>query len=408
MLLTRAALLARLGRFDETEQVIASLGGPHGHEPARYRWGAALPHYRRQELLLRTALAERRGDWTAAAQAWARACKTTPIPEALQWARKLFAAQAELGNLPSGSGWRQATVQATRDQALQRLSSIPLIGDALFFRAAALCDTQPDRALKDLQTLLRQRTWLEQQQRSGGGRLLALGDLLLRLGRVDEAVHAWERGGDSAAIRERCAVALVSARLRDGRALDRLEEAVERAAALAGASPWPHLLAALGLLAAGRADEARARVEVAEQHNAPPALCRCLRALATRSIAEAVLEERDLSALQLSPEVDAVLRVLCGPGTEAARLALFVRILGERWLALCPTDPAASARRLLAAGCDDGNWPEALAFARTLTTVNQPWATELATLVRLRHALERAAGGELEEAEQELQRLENE
>ena len=117
------------------------------------------------------------------------------------------------------------------------------------------------------------------------------------------------------------------------------------------------------------------------------------------------LTEEELVVLHLPPKVDAIVRAICGPGTQSARLGHLARSLGTEWSDLCPSDPSATARRLLALWCDEENWREAFPFTETLVQSGQPWAWQLAGLVRLRHILSQAQAGMLDTAESELDEL---
>jgi tetratricopeptide (TPR) repeat protein len=279
----------------------------------------------------------------------------------------------------------------------------------MFFRAVAVMDTLPERAAKDFQTLLRRRAWVEAERRVGGGRIIFAGDALLRLGQAQEAIHAYELVGDSPPpeVKERLAVALVYAEVLHHAEPPAILSVADRALSLAPDSPWPRLLAMLGLLIAGDVNSALPRLEAAEERGAPEIACRCLRSLcAIVSGTPATVTDKELAALRLPREAEAVIRLLCDAEPEPTRIEAFVRALGEAWITHCPTDPSLMARRLLTAWCDDGKWDEALRFADELAHSSESWAVELATLARVRHALERAGRGELEEAERELRELE--
>jgi hypothetical protein len=66
VLATRAALLARAGRYDEAEQALAGARSPARSEPARHSWPRCRERALRREQALRAALAERRGDFDVA------------------------------------------------------------------------------------------------------------------------------------------------------------------------------------------------------------------------------------------------------------------------------------------------------------------------------------------------------
>jgi len=242
----------------------------------------------------------------------------------------------------------------------------------------------------------------------GGGRIIFVGDALWRLGQFDEAIRAYELASASRSLQahERLALALVNAEVRRSAGLDAISRAVGRAVELAPTSPWPQLLAALGLLMAGEVEATMSHLDAAAACGAPESICRGLRAVCTALSGRAVLAEEDLVALHLTVVADAIVRLVCDEGTEPARIEAFVRAFGDEWIAWCPTDPQRTARRLLAAWCDRGNWDEVLEYVDRLERSALPWAKELAALVRVRHALESASRGALEAADRALQELE--
>ncbi len=385
VLISRAATLARLGRYDDCAAALDGLASA-GEEPARLRWGAALPHYRAQQNMLLTALAERRGDWKTAEACWRAACDARSASESLQWSRRFFMAEAELHS-STASGWRRDTLQRKTLQAQQKIERAVLTGDDLFFRAMALSRGDPARAADEMRRLLRQRPWCEREKKVGGRRLLVVGDLFFRLDRLDDAIRAYELAGPSLAARERLGLVSILRQTRNGQPIDEP----------ATAGPWSRLVAAVNLLIAGQREPALARIKAAEQEGAPAPLCRCLR-LVIEPGSEAPVEPDEIDGLRLPAEADAIVRALAGAGDDGARLAALARTLGERWVSLCPLEPEAAAARVLCAWCAAGNFAEARNFSDALVRSGATWAADLAALVRLRHALGLAQQGRLDEA----------
>ena len=393
----RAALLARLGHY---EQAATSLEAASTlpTTPVRYRWARGWEQYSQLESSLRTALAEHRGDWNAAAKAWNQ--RATNGQKTLQLSRRLFMDRRELESTPATRGWTRDETTFRLNRRLREVGSIPLVGDALFFRAAGSMEREPARTAKDFIALLHQRSWVARECRVGASRIIFAADVLLSLGHGEAAAQGY---------------ALAN---RDGRAdvADRLSLARLCAEAARGARPaeirategtvssvYAPLLAATGMLSAHDLSGTMEMLDKAQQRGASSATCRCIRALAVASTAS----REDLSALRVPPQVLASFRLLCGEGPITARIQEYIEAMGDDWMDRCPVDPVEIARRLLAEWCDESKWDDALSFCVQIERLGYPWAAELAAIVRLRHALMRAAAGNLEEAEREIRLVES-
>ncbi len=406
----QATALARLGRYPEAENLLAHLQeNPNiPNEPARYSWARGRVQYQQRIHVLQAALAERRGHWSEADKAWKSACIDLERKTLLE-TRQFFMAYQELKSLAATQGWKRDLVKQRLERWQHELGNIPLAGNAMFFRAIAVMDALPERAAKDFLALLRRRSWMEAETRVGGGRIVCAADALLQLGQVREAIHAYEIAAPSLSpeVKERLAVALVYADVLRQTEPKVIVNAAHRAQELAPISPWPQILAALGLLMAREPGLALAQLEAAEAYGAPEPVCHCLRSLcAVVSGAPATITDEERTALRLPQKADAIIRLLCGAGPEVARMEAFVRVFGETWIAHCPIDPDLMASRLLAAWCDSGKWDVALKFADELVRSGEVWAKDLALLTRGRYALEQAVQGDLEKAERMLSALE--
>ena len=406
---TRANLLARLCCYAEAKDALAHCedNTATGSEPSRFTFARGRVQTHQREQVLRALLAEHEGDWPSAEKFW-RTAGAGVERKSWQDTRKLWTAQRELASSKPGQHWRRSQIEQTWKRGLHELGHVPLVGDALFFRAAALVGTEPERACKDLQTLLRQGAWVEAEQQSGAGRLIFAGDLLWRLGRPDEARRAYELAGESSTleITERIAVARVCTELARSADAERISREVDAAHSLSSSSYWPQLLAALGLIRVGAIDNAREQLAQAAASGASENLCRVLHSLCNASHCTTELTLEEISELKLPEVIAAVLRYMFVGGPDSECVAALPRVLGERWLELCPTELQLTARRLLAALCEDDRWDEALECARALSRMDAGWARELYALVAVRHALTLALRGELETADDELRELE--
>jgi len=406
LLVGRTSLLARARRYDEAERVLAS-AADSGFDAVRVSWRRGRVQAQRSVLGLRTALAERRLDWKGAEDAWAAA--GAGLDKGQQESRRLFVAQRERSALSEGRQWRREILTHRLERVGRELSAVPLVGTAQFFRAAAMMESSPDRAAREFEALLHQSSWVEAERRVGGGRLAFIGDALLRLGRPAAAIRAYRRATDvlSADVRERLAVASVCAEILQRRGSEAIASAVAQATEEAPASPWPHVIAAVGLLILVDAERARAATAEAGSRQAPEVVLQVLRAV-TDALqgAPAVVTDEMLSALRMPAESAAAVRLLCGSGPELPRLAGLFATCGDEWIVRAPVDPAVIARRFAAALCRDGRTEAALQHARVLERSGQAWAIALAGHIRLALALQRAVRGELEEADRELAQAE--
>lgn len=412
LFLTRSVILARMGRFDEAESALASAArrGDIGWEAVRQSWCRGRAQIERRERILGAALAERRGEWPAAEEHWQAACSGGKS-KGLCEARRLWAVACEQTRLPSGRTWRHSVLRQRRHELEREIGNIPLVGEALFFRGLAMLETAPERASKDFRTLLRQRSWIAAEQTVGGQRLIVGGDALVRLGYWQEAVRAYELASPrtSASAQERLAVLSVLAAWRGGGGPDVVAERGDQAGRDVPHSPWVPAMTALALLLSGGAENASAYLDSSQQTGLPEPLVRALRAVARVLKGGGGLPAEALAPLQLPPELEALIGVACAPEDSLAEWAgrLAAR-LGDGWVAASPRDPAQVARSLLEKWCAEQDWEHVLKFTKQLEGLRHRWAVELAALVRLYHALQLAAAGNLDRAERELNDLDKE
>lgn len=405
----RANLFARMGCYTEAQNALSHCEGQTaaGGEPARFTFARGRAQARQREQILRAALAEHEDDWPSAEKFW-RAAGAGVERKSWHDTRRLWTVQRELVSTKPGQQWRRSQIKQTWERGLHELRGVPLVGDALFFRAAALVGTEPESVRKDLQTLLRQNAWVEAEQQSGGGRLIFAGDLLWRLGQPDEARRAYKLAGEFSTpqLTERLAVAKVCVAVARSADAETISLAADGAHALAPLSHWPQLMAVLGLVRAGATEAARDRLDQAAASGAAENVCRVLRTLCGAAHVTAELAVEEISALNLPEVVAAVLRYLFIGGPDSERMDAMAQALGKRWLELCPTELQLTTQRLLAAWCEEDRWDEALECARALAHMDTDWAKDLWALVSVRHALTLALRGELETADDELRELE--
>jgi len=184
----RSALLARQGRCDEAVSALPGECGPAGWEPPAFTFRAACEGWRRRATALKAAFLESSGKGKEAEIARGRHPSTGSVCKT----RRLLAARRERDTLDTGQGWRRSILDQTVKRLRHEAASIPLNGDALFYRAVSLADEDPSTAAADFRRLLRQSSWVGKEREAGGGRLAFMGDFLLKSGHPEDAVAACE------------------------------------------------------------------------------------------------------------------------------------------------------------------------------------------------------------------------
>ena len=270
-LAARRSLLARLGRLDDVRPFDEGADLESVSEPARVSWPRGRALVQARALALRTAIAERAGDWRQAERVWRDAALTWD--KAVHRARVLWNFTRERSALGSSRAWRHDVLTRDIQRAAHELADVPLIGDALFFRAAALAEHSPERAARDFATLARQSGWLDAEIQVGGARAVYVSDALLRLGQVQPAIRLYTRlkNAGMRAVEGRLAVASVYDAVRRGAGHERVIDAIDRAGVQGDEAPWPRLIGALGLLAAGEIAHARTTLAAAASQGAAAA-----------------------------------------------------------------------------------------------------------------------------------------
>lgn len=410
IIISRAVLLAKMRRFEEAEKVLTHCNAkpPPGNESVRYAWFRGRKQYRKREYVLRTALSEYRGEWENADKNWRSACVESTYP-ALQKARRFFAGRRHLKSLPQGSSWNRSQLKHRLRRIRHEIGDIPLTGDALFFRGAAMMDVDSRRTVKDFRALLRRRSQVRRELKAGGGRIAFIGDAFLKLGLVDDAIQAYKllESDLSGEVQERIVVASVFAEIQGNSDPDAIRVAEKKAWEIMPFDPLPQFLAILGLLIAGDVDSAKSLMEAMEESEKEKETCDCLRFICNAMSGERSAPFDDRAGLQIPEDVQRIIHFLGDAGADCRRIRAFIREQGKEWVLLCPTDPHKTARKLTASLCDECEWDEVMELTDQLVGLEEKWSMELVALARLRHALSFTFRREPREAERELVELEN-
>jgi hypothetical protein len=316
------------------------------------------------------------------------------IPKTLVQSRQAVNSLREMRALPVAAGRRRSELDQRLQWSANELRSAVLVGDALLFRAAAVAEARTASAIRDVQTLLRQRRWCSREQQIGGGRLIAIGDILLRLGQPSAAIDAYERAGSkfNERLKDRLSLAVLLNGLRETSGVGSAE--------LGGHQPaptnaWVQAVQAIGFRVQGKLADAHQCQKAAEELGAPEAVRQVLRAICGETIT--AIPEATQKVLRLPVRAFVALRLMAGKMDDPCEMRLFVEAFNDEWTGYCPGDPEIIARRLLADWCRTGDWDRALQFVESLSNHAVP-CSEFGPLVMLARGLAAAAAGRVEEA----------
>ena len=395
----RAVLLTRCRRYEEALACLQT-DGEKGlpREPARLFWPAGRKDLARQAQALETALLEQKGEWQRASHAWAR-IGPEDVPATLLKARAFYQAKREEETLLPHQSWRRSVLSQSMGRSRHELGQALLNRESLFFWAAAILPEDPETAVKGFQRLLKQRKWVMSQQALGADRLVYMGDVLLQKGHPADAVRAYALAADADHPDVGPRLEVAEALLGYAKSSDSNyppEQAEDPS------SYYPTLLTAMERIAAGEKEAAASSLSEAESRDAPEPVCRFLRRILEKKVDPETLTETEISGMKLPPFLEAVLKMMTGPGEWGERLKAFAEARGKNWIGECPFTKHAAAAALLNHLCREGEWDEVMEQAGLLTTYNDPEVGQAAMLARVRVSLRQALDDDLEGAEERL------
>ena len=228
---------------------------------------------------------------------------------------------------------------------------------------------------------------------------MAIGDVLMSLGRPADAVRAYDLAVPSCthASERRCVAALAAALAMAGD-VRAVGEAVKAAHAASPPSGWCSALAAVGWALAGERDSMRKELAEARRLGGPGIACDVAEAL---DACAARIEGGRLAGLAsgvAAAALGAALRLLLATDPLVDRATEFIQKFGDRWLEECPAHPEPVARAYLTGLCRQAHWSEAAVWAKGLVRRGFPWAHPLAATVNLGYAFSLAAAGNFDRA----------
>jgi tetratricopeptide (TPR) repeat protein len=410
MIVTRAAILSRIGRYDEAEESLRLLGedGNIVSEPVRFRWKKGADGLRRQEHALRVALIERRGAWKEADR-YPENSDLGTGKKSIRQCRELYRLSREMQSVSSGQNWRRSICTQKAKRLRHEIGKGPITGEGLFYKCLSMFENTSRSAPADWERLLHQHSWLAAEEKIGGVRLVILGDRLLRTGNAASALQAYGRIPNKCdfAVDQRVTLATLYMQIAD-KVVNQppLERDIERLVSPSSGFELPYL-AAVGELLAGNSEASSAHLRAAEDRGAPEDLCRCLQKFYLREEDSHPSNEPQTGHADLGHEANAVIRLLCGHGGMPDKMAEYIRQAGDTWVDLCPFDPQDAARAVLNDFAEKQRWEEAYAIVEKIMAGGMRQAKEIAGLLKLRHLLSIALQNGLEEAEKKLAELLN-
>ena len=403
--ISRAALFCRLRQYDEAQNELKKCEEHAGtpNEPVRFSWARGRQQMRSLKNLLATALAERGGDWKKAGALWQTACGDQGAA-ALRQSRHLLVATCEAKSI----GRHEARRLEDLERAITRLrfqaGKHHMIGTAAFFHGVASIEESPEQSLTHLRSLLKRRIWTEKECRMGGQRIRFLADCFVGLGVVDEARQAYKMAGETGQVEAMFLYEILSMGTGSADTSDAHGSPGPRLPTSSSSETfWPHLLAALALVARSDAAGAGKELDEARQKGIPCAMEHCVTALcALASGNSASISESDLSSLPITSKTKALIRLLIGNGDFAGRVKDFVNAYGGNWADASPLNVPHMINALVVDLCAQGKYDESLKLLDCISDAESSPLSVIRILISARHSLCDALSGEPQRVERAL------
>lgn len=393
VIVSRAALEARLGFFDVAEATLASVQNAFTwpRESIRHGWGKAAEGRWRQFHLLLPALAERKGQWAVAKKAL-HSLKDVTGRKAIFDLRSAFNAWREIRQNPASPQW-------IRDQAVQRLKrhlhglpDVPAGGDELFWKATAKSMEAPERALADLRSLCSQAGWVNAQSRVSPGRLRFLGDLLMSVGAPLDASSLYALAADlGVEVTSRCNFASMVCALM--KPIGTTVAFSSQYSPLSVNDGWQDIFSKLYQLTGGKKLELGALAEKGLGDTVPAEVRAILALMDGQTESLDAQQARDVPI-----EVLEAARLFIPSELQPDLMSQFITRLGKRWKDFCPIDLWVASKLHSLNLCNKGMTHQALAFAESLIQDGEVWGAEMLNIIQLQHGTALAAAEQFEEA----------
>ncbi len=207
ILANTALILFKGGRIEESHHCLQQLDQPEMPYSLFLIWPQARTLRLQQGKELRAYLAEVEGNWPEAIQYWDAArindrpgngmtARESPGTNIVERAHRVYLLGRYLEQTEGIPGPDKILFTQFHKE-LGKLSIRTLTGEAMFYRGLAAEKHMPERAHADWRALLHQSAWLQETQMKAPGRLLFLGDKLLKLGFTREAHKAYRHFHDT-------------------------------------------------------------------------------------------------------------------------------------------------------------------------------------------------------------------
>jgi tetratricopeptide (TPR) repeat protein len=192
-----ALVLFRSGRDDKAPGYLEQLEKPEMPYSLFLVWPRARILRIQQGKELRAYMAEANKNWLEAIKGWDEVrMEDSPVTDLAHRAHRLYLLGRYLEQTGRSDDFDKKLYTRFHKE-LGKLAIRTLTGEAMFYRGLAAERHMPERAQADWRAVLRQYTWLEKTQMTAPGRLLALGDRLLKAGFKKDAHKAYQRVNDT-------------------------------------------------------------------------------------------------------------------------------------------------------------------------------------------------------------------
>jgi len=286
-----------------------------------------------------------------------------------------------------------------------KMSIRPLLGDAMFYRALAVAENMPERAIRDCQALLRQSKWIKKTYKRSPQKILHIGDYLFRQELFNEAYRAYK-------IVQKTFTTMAEERIF---AIEILKNPPDIETLIAVLKEQKYFDKAFCLFLLGFCYLAKEESDFGQGQSLfqealdiglPPHLKQVSEQLLTITYndTDKPLAIADIINNATCPALKVTVEILFQPNGTTT-LKAFKKIYGNNWIELCPIEPQSIVAKEIDEYCSKNNYKAALIEIEEAEDLGINIPIQWKSFLQISHAIELALQGNFEEAETFLNNL---